>query len=235
MCSGGGFIKTRTKRKIGIRLIAIGLMLIGVFILVDMRIRPIIIRTSAYQCQILASRIINQALIDELSNASYDYNSLVLLTVNESGEVKSVSSNMQSINRLKAQSTQLINEAIKDIDAHQLGIAVGTVSGIHMFYGKGPMIPISLTPKGYANTTLISEFSSAGINQTLHRIVLRVTVDISAIIPGYTSSVVVDSDFVVAETVIVGNIPNSYTHIISGNSDVVDDIADYNAEDMARR
>ena len=79
------------------------------------------------------------------------------------------------------------------------------------------------------NTQLISEFSEAGINQTLHRILLEVSVDVSAIIPGYTTSVDVTTNFVVAETVIVGSIPDSYTHVITGDSDLIGKINDYAA------
>ena len=78
-------------------------------------------------------------------------------------------------------------------------------------------------------TALISSFQSAGINQTLHRILVQIKVDISAIIPGYTASGTIDTQFVIAETVIVGNVPEAYTHVISGNDDVLGEINDYGA------
>lgn len=229
--TGGGFVKaSRKKRKTGLRLLAVGLVLLGAILLVDMRVRPIILKTSSYQSNILATRIINQAVFDELNNETYDYSSLVTLTSNASGEIMSIESNMLNINRLKTQCTQLINEAVKNIEQHDLGITLGTISGIHMLYGQGPMVPIKVAPKGYANTVLISSFSSAGINQTLHQIIMEITLDISAIIPGYTSSVQVVTNFVVAETVIIGTVPEAYTHIISGVSDLVGEINDYKAE-----
>jgi sporulation protein YunB len=223
------------KQKIGRKLIAIGLMLIGLIIIVDLRIRPIITKSASYQSRILTSKIINQTLLEELDKDNYNYDNLVALRYSESGEVQSIETNMQVVNRLKAESTQLINEAISQIGSHDLGIATGTISGIQMLYGRGPQIPIFLAPKGYASASLISEFSSAGINQTLHRIVMRVDVDLSAIIPGYTTSVMTESDFIIAETVIVGNIPSSYTHIISENPDLINKAAIFGADTMSAR
>ncbi|MCL2086376.1 MAG: sporulation protein YunB [Oscillospiraceae bacterium] len=206
-----------TKRnKWALRIIAVGMMLIGVTILMDLQIRPIILKAASYQCQVMAARIINQTMLDELGDNSYDYENLVSLRYGEGGEVRSLESNMQNMNRLKAQSNQAINEAIRQIGESDIQLQLGTVSGVYMFHGRGPSIPVTLTPIGYAQTTLISDFSAAGMNQTLHRIIMKVKVELSAIIPGYTSAVLIEHDFIVAETIIVGNIPESYTHIILG-------------------
>lgn len=217
------------KKRLGRKLIALGLILAGIFIIIDMRVRPIIERTSTYQCQVLAARIINETLYNELGD-DYDYGSLVKLTADESGNIASIESDMYNINRLKTHSSLLINEAIQKIPAHQLNISLGTVSGINMLFGTGPDLPVRIAPRGYANAVLVSKFTSAGINQTLHQIIMEITADITVIIPGYTKTVMVTTDFLVAETVIIGNVPDSYTHIISGNADLINKASDYNAE-----
>jgi len=198
------------------RLIALGLILITVVVLTDIRVRPIIKKAGGYQCQVIATRIINQAVHNELENGRYDYMSLVLLTFDETGNITSIQSNMVNINRLKTRVSEYINEDMAKIDSRDLKIPVGTISGINLLYGRGPAVPVQLTPRGYAGINLVSKFSSAGINQTHHQIIMTVSVDISAIIPGYTTSVTVDTEFIVAETIIVGYIPESYTHIIIG-------------------
>lgn len=220
-------IKRNFKKRLGIKMIALGMVLIGLFIMVDLRIRPIIEKSSTYQCQVLASRIINETVYNELKNSEYDYNSLIKITSDENGMVKSIESDMIKINSLKAHSTLLINEAIQQISINELGIALGTVSGVNMLYGQGPQIPIKIAPKGYAKADLISKFTSAGINQTLHQIIMKITVDITAIIPGYTKSMEISSDYIIAETIVIGNIPSSYTHVITGDSDLLSKINDY--------
>jgi sporulation protein YunB len=202
-------------RKIGIRLIAAGLIFVVIVIVTDMRVRPMIQKAGAYQCHVIATRIIDQVVYGEVED--YNYSSLVLLTYDEGGSIISIESNMVNINRLKSRVTQLINQNISTIEDSEVFIPIGTISGINLLYGRGPSIPVRLTPRGYSTVNLVSRFTSAGINQTLHQITLTVTAEITAIIPGYTNSVQVETEFIVAQTVIVGYVPESYTHIILGD------------------
>lgn len=217
----------KKKRKVGLRLIALAFIILGIFLLIDMRVRPIIEKTTTYQSKILATRIINDSVYTQLEDENFSYSELVTLVYNEDNTVSSIESNMVNINRLKAKITKSVNDELTKIDDHDLSISLGTISGFTSFYNQGPMIPVTLRPEGYVETALISSFESAGINQTLHRILVEINVDISAIIPGYTSSAMVETQFVVAETVIIGNVPNSYTHVISGSEDLVGLINDY--------
>lgn len=221
--------KNKKRRRLGLKLIAAALIIIGIILLIDIRVRPIIEKTTTYQSKILATRIINDAVYTELENEELGYNELVSLTYNDNNTISSIESNMININRLKAKITKSVNNELENLNAHDLSISLGTITGFSAFYNQGPTIPITLRPEGYVETTLISAFESAGINQTLHRILVEINVDISAIIPGYTSSATVETQFVIAETVIVGNVPEGYTHVISGSEDLIGKINDYGA------
>lgn len=221
--------RVRRKHKIGLKLIAVGLILVGIILLVDLRVRPIIEQTAIYQSKILATRIINDAVYTQLDDEDFSYSSLVTVVYNTDNEITSIESNMFNINKLKAKINNSVNNELTDLDNHDLSISLGTISGVTSFYNQGPLIPVKVKPEGYVETALISSFQSAGINQTLHRILVEIKVDISAIIPGYTASGTIDTQFVIAETVIVGDVPEAYTHVISGSEDVVGEINDYGA------
>lgn len=222
--------KKRKRHKLGLRLIAAALVIIVIAVLVDVRVRPIIEKTTAYQSKILATRIINDAVYSELESGDFDYAKLVSVIYGENNSITAIESNMVNINKLKAKITKSVNDELADINSQDLSISLGTISGFSAFYNQGPLIPVTLRPEGYVETALISAFESAGINQTLHRILVEINVDISAIIPGYTSSASVRTQFVVAETVIVGSVPEGYTHVISGGEDLMGIINDYGAE-----
>lgn len=215
------------RHKLGLKLIAFALLIIGILILIDMRVRPIIEKTTIYQSKILATRIINDAVYNELANEDFGYNELVTVVYNDNGAITSIESNVVNINRLKAKITKSVNDELEYLDSQDLSISLGTISGFSSFYNQGPLIPVTVRPEGYAETSLISAFESAGINQTLHRILVEINVDISAIIPGYTASAVIETQFIVAETVIVGSVPDSYTHVITGSEDLIGTINDY--------
>ena len=219
----------RKKHKIGIKLIGLALFLSGIVLLADIRVRPIIEKTAAYQSKLLATRIINDAVYSELEDESIDYGDLVTIIYNSDNLISSIESNMVNINKIKARITKSVNDKLSCLDEHDLSISLGTASGFEMFYNQGPLIPVKVQPEGYVEATLISSFESAGINQTLHRIIVVIKTDISAIIPGYTSSATVETQFVMAETVIVGNVPGTYTHVISGSEDLLGQINDYGA------
>ncbi len=224
-------IRAKRKHRIGVKLLAIGLILIGIILLVDSRVRPIIEQTAIYQSKILATRIINDAVYAQLDDDDFNYSGLVNLVYNNENEVASIESNMLNINKLKAKINNSVNDELTDLDHHNLSISLGTISGVSSFYNIGPLIPVKVQPEGYVETTLISSFQSAGINQTLHRILVQIKVDISAIIPGYSASGTVDTQFVIAETVIVGDVPEAYTHVITGSEDIIEDINDYGANE----
>ena len=211
----------KSKRKLGRVLILIGLVLFGFGFYTDYRVRPLIERTSEYQIKVAAIRIINDAVLTELGSEAYNYESIISVSYNADGGVKSITSDINTINRLKSRSGLVINEAVGELREKSIGIPFGTVSGIGMLYGRGPAIPVRVMPRGFANAVLISEFTSAGINQTLHRIIMEVEADLTAIIPGYNKNMTVKSNYIVAETIIVGEVPHAYTRIITGDGDLL--------------
>lgn len=221
---------THRRKRVLVKLTGLLLLLAGIFLLADIRVRPIIEKTAMYQSKIFATRIINDAVYSQLEDESLDYEKLITVTYSSDNSISSIESNMVNINRLKSKITKCVNDELSHIDENDINISLGTISGLYTFYNQGPLIPVKVQPEGYAETTLISSFESAGINQTLHRIIVEITVDISAIIPGYTSSADVTTQFVIAETVIVGSVPESYTHVISGNEDLISQLNDYGTE-----
>jgi sporulation protein YunB len=207
----------RKRKRLGRRFIIVGLLLLAFAFYVDFQVRPLIERVTEYQCRTVAVRIINDAVLSELNSEIYNYSSIINLAFDESGGLKSITSDMNAVNRLKSRSTLIINDAVGALEKMNIGISLGTVSGVGVLYGRGPVIPVRVLPKGYANTVLVSEFSSAGINQTLHRIILEVEADITAIIPGFSQTMTVRTNYIVAETVIVGEVPHMYMQMSSGD------------------
>ncbi|MCL2077622.1 MAG: sporulation protein YunB [Oscillospiraceae bacterium] len=210
----------KSKKRLGKRLVFVGAVLLVFSFFIDMRVRPLIERTGEYMCRVAAVRIINDVIYAELMSDAYNYDNLVNITYDSNGEVKSISGDMRNINRLKSRSALLINQSVDLLDAQNMGVSLGTASGISAFYGRGPVIPVRVVPKGYANVVFLSEFTSAGINQTLHRIIMEAEVDISMIIPGFNSNVTIKTDYIIAETVIVGNVPKVYAQVIAGDGEM---------------
>ncbi len=202
-------------RKLGTKLIAAGMVAVGLLLLMDLSFRDIIETVNAYECHEIISGLINQAVAEELENEDTDYSKLVTLSTNSEGEVISVESNVVNINKLKTGITRRLEREIARLSSYDIEIPIGTLLGIQLLHGKGFNIGMTVEPVGAASTTIISQFTSAGINQTLHRIVIEISTDVDSVIPGYSTRVPVKTSIIAAETVIVGRVPDAYTHVIA--------------------
>ena len=205
-------------RNLGMKLIAVGMVLTGLLVIMDLSFRPIIETVNAYECHEMVSRVINDAVLAELENENADYSKLVNLTTNADGEVISLESNVMNINKLKTRIAQRLEREIERLSEVDIQIPIGTLLGIQLLHGKGFCVGMTVQPMGFATASIISEFSDAGLNQTLHRIVIEINAEVDAIIPGFSTRVPVKTTIVAAETVIVGRVPNAYTHVVASES-----------------
>lgn len=214
---------------LGIKLIALSMIVLGLLVLVDLSFRPMVESINAYECHELVAKIINDAVLAEIEREGAQYSTLVNLTANADGEIVSVESNVMNINRLKTEVAERVEREIERISAVNIEIPIGTLLGIQFLHGKGFNVGMTVAPTGYATTSIISEFSEAGINQTLHRIIIEINADVDALIPGFSTRVPVSTSIIAAETVIVGRVPEAYTHVVTESSELAGTLNDYGA------
>ncbi len=216
-------------KKLGIKFIALALILLGLTAVIDLSLRPIIETVNAYECHAAVSGIINDAINAELMREDINYSKLVNLTTNAEGEVVSIESNVININLIKNNIAQRIERELERMKAVSIEIPIGTLTGIQMLHGRGFSVGMTVRPLGYAETTIISEFTEAGINQTRHRIIVEIDADVDAVIPGFSTNVSIATSIVAAETVIMGRVPDAYTHVLSSEEGLAGTLEDYKA------
>ena len=200
------------------KFLIIGVILLIIVIIIDAQIRPVIKTMSGNQVQILAARAVNQAVYNQINLNAINYESLVTLGKNVNGEITSIESNIMGVNRVNADITQNVIQNLAQLKTTNIYVPIGTLLSAPLLSGRGPSIEIKVIPTGFVNTKIVSNFTAAGINQTRHSIDMEIDVTVSAIIPGYSSSVKVNTNFQIAETVIVGSVPDSYTQVLFNSS-----------------
>lgn len=216
-------------RRLGVKLIAAAMILVGLTFIADLTLTPVIEKVNAYECHAAVSEMINRSIAAELERTDVDYSSLVDISRDESGSVCSVESNSMNINRLKNSIADRLERELSRMSSIDIMIPIGTLTGISMLHGRGFSIGMTVKPVGYANTAIISEFTEAGLNQTRHRIIIEIGVVADAVIPGFSTRVPVTTAIVAAETIIVGKVPDAYTHVVAGDTDLVGLLQDYGA------
>lgn len=223
---------SKLRHRLGLKLIGTAVILLGFAGILQLMIRPNIVNVCEYNSKAVTISLIDDAINERLVELGDDanYGNLVKLIYTSDGKVASIESNTKLINRIKNDMLTEINDRLMKGETENVDLTVGTLSGIPLFHGSGPTVRMEVEPKGYADAVFISEFTDAGLNQTLHRMIMRTTVSVTAFIPMYSVETKVSGDFLIAETVIVGNVPESFTHVVSEDKDIVDAINDFEAE-----
>ncbi len=203
--------------------ILILLMIIYCIAFFEKNIRPVITSVAVANAQNTAVKAVNKVIDEAMSEYDITYSDLTSIQTDTNGRITAVSLNSVTINRLKADMSVRIQERMSKLTDIKVRVPLGTFTGNSLFSGAGPRVTVRLVPVGYSNTQIKSEFASAGINQTKHNITLEVTTRMSVLMPFASSSTEVTSQVAIAETIIVGTVPETYTSV-QGASDKPEDI-----------
>lgn len=156
------------------------------------------------------SDLINDAIDQQIENNNIQYDRMVYFEKDLDGRITALKTNMSEVNRLKTDILNLINDEILAVDTADLGVPLGSLILPELFSGKGPEIPVKILSIRNSDASFTSSFSEAGINQTLQQINMLVSVDVAVLVLGRTNYFTVTSQVVVAETIIVGGVPDTY-------------------------
>jgi len=200
--------------RICIFLLALGLAL---FLLFRGKFRPVIQDLAETQVKNTTSDLTNDAIAKQIAAGNIAYDRIVYFEKDLNGRITALKTNIGEVNRLKTDILNIINDEILALDTSDIGIPIGSLFLPEFFSGKGPAIPIHILAIRNSDANFSSTFTQAGINQTLHRLNMHVSVDVAVLILGQTSSFTVDSEVVVAETVIVGEVPEAFFHTGGSN------------------
>jgi len=156
------------------------------------------------------SDLINDAIDKQIDTGNIQYDRMVYFEKDLDGKITALKTNMSEVNRLKTAILNLINDEILALSTDDLGIPIGSLVLPELLSGKGPAIPIQILSIRNSDASFSSDFSEAGINQTLQQINMHVSVDVTVLVLGKANSFTVSSQVIVAETIIVGEVPDTY-------------------------
>lgn len=191
------------------------------------QMRPLLGSLASTRVSNAVNRIVYQAVNEAIDSGQISYEQLVSYEKDNEGRIAMVRSNMAAVNRLQSQILDLILSRIDQVSARELSIPVGSLTGSPLLAGRGPRISVRMESVGSSSARFENQFESAGINQTKHRIVLRIDVYVSILLPGYSAVTQVSNEITVAETVIVGEVPDTYTYFSTVPAEYDADAKDY--------
>ncbi len=194
-------------------LLAAAAVLTALTLYASAQLRPALREIALYTVDDAVTKTMNDAVADSIGAGSLDYDELVHLEKDESGNITALITNVARINSLQTRLTDDYMLHSSDVMRTDISIPLGSVFGGVLLSGRGPGIPVRVLSVTNSTARFENAFTAAGINQTRHQIVLYMTVDIELLIPGERLKTQVETSVVIAETVIVGQVPDAYAQI----------------------
>ncbi|MEG1430950.1 MAG: sporulation protein YunB [Oscillospiraceae bacterium] len=188
----------------------------ALIITLNIRLRPVMEALSTAEANHMVSETVNRAVSETARSRGISYSDMVTLEKDDTGKITALTGNTGQISNLQTTISDAVLAALDGIQVNDLEIPMGNLTGLEFFSGHGPSLRVRLVSVGAVNTRFRNEFTAAGINQTLHRILLEVTVKVSILLPGETLETEIVTPVCMAETVIVGNVPQQYFSIGEG-------------------
>lgn len=194
-----------------LRLLVIGLFVTVIgFLLFRSKYHEVVRDLAQTQITNATSDLINDAVADQIASGTIAYDRIVYFEKNLDGRITALKTNIGEVNRLKTETLNIINDEILAMDESDIGIPLGSLFLSEFLSGRGPQIPVHILTIRNSDASFASNFTHAGINQTLHQINMRVSVDVAVLVLGRTTQFTVVSEIVVAETIIVGDVPDTF-------------------------
>ena len=197
------------------RFLAISLILVfisGVVLLFSFTkyLKPRIISISQSFAENAVSTIIDEEVKKLMLEEFLSYDKITIITRDASGRVTSVSANSVLINNFANDLDIKIGNRIDRKNLIENKVYLSSLIGSELFSGMGPKVPVRFQPVSVTHADITHSFEAAGINQTIHTITLLISVDIEILLPFAHSFLSVVSETPIAQTLIVGTVPQAY-------------------------
>ena len=203
-----------------VSILAVISVLIGSFVYIDNSLTHTIKVLAETKAEELANRSINKS-VAEIIKDEVNYSDLMNTKVDNEGKITMIESNTVMMNKVASDVALRIQEELKQVKTTTSYIPIGTALGSPILAKYGPQLKVSIEPIGTVYVNFKTDFEDAGINQTRHRIYLEVNTKVKVVIPLTTDTKEVKAEIPICETVIVGDVPNSYINIPKNDTNTI--------------
>nr|WP_276717372.1 sporulation protein YunB [Caloranaerobacter azorensis] len=200
------------KRKTFIILVAILVLIVYGFIIIDRNIKPTVLAICEAKARMIATQAINDAVRAKI-NEDINYNDLIFVKYDNQGKITMMQANTVLMNSIASEVALEVQENMRQIAASNIKIPLGNALNSQILSQWGPKININIVPQGTVTVDFTTEFEESGINQTRHKVFLTIKTNVRIIVPLTSDIIQVSTNVPIAETVIVGDVPQYYIKV----------------------
>ena len=178
----------------------------------DKIITPTVIAVADAEMRTKAMEIVNKSILDEYSK-SFNYDEIIHIEKDNSNNIVMLKADTLKMNKIAVDVALEAQNEIKKLGNIGIKIPMGYIFKNNILANLGPSVTIKMQPIGLVETKYLSEFESAGINQTRHKVYVQLITKIRVIIPSRSNDIEVKNEVPIAETIIVGKIPETFMNL----------------------
>ena len=184
-------------------------VLVAVAAYTNNTLSPYVMQITEIKTRTLVTETINRTIGEEFGG-KVKYSDLSIIKRDDKNRITSIEVNTVKLNEMAARITSQLQNKLSTLQEEKVAVPIGALTGIPIFSAEGPDVYIKILPAGKVDVEFVSEFSSIGSNQTRHRIYLEVNTRVGLAVPMVKKETNIISSIPVAETVILGNVPEPY-------------------------
>lgn len=206
------FSTPEKKPKTSPRLTVAAILFLLVLASISLFLRGLSTKIAVSDAVDIVTKTVNDSINEVIGKGVYGFDYFVSLEKDESGDIAAITSDMAHINTL---STEILNSVISSTEngTIEVNIPMGNLSGLNILMGRGPNVPIDIIMLTSSRVDFRNDIVSSGINQAKYQLILEVTIDIDVLVPWGTESATTVTEVIVADTVIVGKVPETYLNM----------------------
>lgn len=221
-------LKKRHTFSVAKRWFVVILCLILIFSACFISVKPFVFTYAKSEAETIILNAANQAVLNILNKYGISYSDISNISRDTSGVITGIEIDIEKVNRLKSEISNELAKIISQNNKYDLNIPIGTLFGNEYTTGYGPKIKFKMQLTETAILDFESRFEAAGINNVLHQIIIKINVRASVLMMGCTEGFGVSTTALAAQTVIAGEVPDSFTNVIEQpNNDLADEVFNF--------
>lgn len=191
-------------------IIVIIVLILYIYKYIDNNIKPTVVAISEIRSRSITTQAINNTIRTKIKR-DINYNDLIFVKYDNEGKVALMQANTILMNNIASEVAIEVQEQLEGISKSTIEVPLSNAFNTQLI--TLPSVNIQIVPQGSVAVDFATEFESSGINQTRHRIYIIVVTDIKMIVPLVEETLQITTNIPIAETIIIGDVPEQYFNI----------------------
>lgn len=188
------------------------LVIVCSFFIVDYKLKASVIEIAKAKAQITVAEKINTVTNQEIVS-KIEYQDIVNIHKDKEDRIVLIQPNTIILNKMMANTVVEIAKSLDNLSEESIDIPLGQITGSQILAGYGPKMKVKIIAVGQVNVDVLNKFEGAGINQTRHLVYFNINSKIKVAVPFIDEEVNVSTTIPLAETIIIGDVPETYVSL----------------------